>query len=317
MSLTLPTFSVQDLLERGVHFGHKRARWNPKMAPYIFKEHHGVHIIDLPQTIERMQQAFQVLFDCVKEGGRILFVGTKVQARAAIKEAALRCGQYYVNHRWLGGTLTNWRTVSESLKKLREIEDKISSDEFSAYTKKEQLDFHRRLEKYKLALGGIRDMGGLPDMLFVLDINKEMVAVREARHLGIPIIAVVDTNTDPSLVTYPIPGNDDALRAIEYYCDGVARTIIAGLQAEWNQRSQRGQQGAGSPTEGEPIVRPQRMTRDAGRSDREFTPRKAGESGRSGSRGFGASGGSRSSRAPRATTGGRENTSNPPSNPVS
>ncbi len=237
MSFVMPPVSLQDLLERGVHFGHKKARWNPKMAPYIYKDHYGVHIIDLPKTTTLLEKALRELYTCIKDGGRVLFVGTKLQARKAIKEAALRCGQYYVDHRWLGGTLTNWRTISASLKKLRDVEEKIASPEFSAYTKKEQLNFRRALDKYEQNLGGIRDMGGVPDLLFVIDINKEIIAVKEARHLGIPIIAVVDTNTDPTLVDFPIPGNDDALRAIEFYCDIAARTVILGLQEEFSQKS--------------------------------------------------------------------------------
>lgn len=268
MSFVLPTFSLKDLLERGVHFGHKRARWNPKMAPYIYKEHHGVHIIDLPKTITMMQQALNALYGCVKEGGRILFVGTKLQARSALQEAAQRCGQYYVNYRWLGGTLTNWKTVSESLKKLRDVEEKIDSPDFLSYTKKEQLDFNRSLEKYKKSLGGIRDMGGLPDMLFVIDINKEMVAVKEARHLNIPIVAIVDTNTDPSLVDYPIPGNDDALRAIEFYCDVMAKTVISGLQEEWAKISQRQANAEGEEGESKRSSRPARTERRFDHSDR-------------------------------------------------
>jgi small subunit ribosomal protein S2 len=233
MSFSLPKITVQDMLERGVHFGHKRSRWNPKMAPYIYKEHHGVHILDLPKTMTMMDRALKALYSCVRDGGRVLFVGTKLQARSAIQEAGTRCGQYYVNHRWLGGTLTNWKTVSESLKKLRDIEEKMASPDFGAYTKREQLDFQRKLDKYNQSLGGIRNMGGLPDMVFAIDINKEMVAIREARHLKIPIVAIVDTNTDPTLVDYAIPGNDDGLRAIQFYCDIVARTVISGLQEEF------------------------------------------------------------------------------------
>lgn len=237
MSFTVPTISLKELLDRGVHFGHKKARWNPKMAPYIYKEHHGVHIIDLPQTVMLLNKAMAVLHDNVKKGGRILFVGTKLQARKAIKESAIRCGQYYVDHRWLGGTLTNWKTISASLKHFREVEERVNSPEFSSYTKKEQLGFHRELGKCELALGGIRNMGGLPDMIFLIDANKESIVIKEARKLNIPTIAIMDTNTDPNLVTYPIPGNDDALRAIEFYCDVVAKTVLAGLQEEFDQKS--------------------------------------------------------------------------------
>lgn len=247
MSFVLPPVSLKDLLERGVHFGHKRARWNPKMAPYIYKEHYGVHIFDLPQTIQLLEVALREIYACVKEGGRLLMVGTKLQARQALREAATRCGQYYVDHRWLGGTLTNWRTVSASLKKLREVEERVESPEFEAYTKKEQLGFRRSLGKYEQSLGGIRDMGGIPDILFVIDINKEIIAVREANQLGIPIAAVVDTNTDPTLVTYPIPGNDDGLRAIEFYCDIVAKTVLLGLREELAKSSPEGMVGVAFP----------------------------------------------------------------------
>lgn len=232
MAFIPPNTSLQDLLERGVHFGHKSARWNPKMAPYIYKEHHGIHIIDLPKALSLMTVAMEALYNFVKEGSRVLFVGTKLQVRLAIKEAATRCGQYYINHRWLGGTLTNWRTISASIKKLRDLEEKIASPEFDSYTKKEQLRFNRELEKYELSLGGIKDMGGLPDVLFVIDTNKEMIAIKEARQLKIPIIAIIDTNSDPTGIDYPIPGNDDALRAIDFYCDMAARVVVAGLQEE-------------------------------------------------------------------------------------
>jgi small subunit ribosomal protein S2 len=237
MHFKQPDVTLQDLLERGVHFGHKSARWNPKMAPYIYKEHHGVHIIDLPQTLTCLARALEALYKTVLEGGRILFVGTKLPARDLIKEAALRCGQYYVNHRWLGGTLTNWHTISASLKKLREVESIIESPEFAAYTKKEQLGFRRSLDKFEQSLGGIKTMGGLPDMLFVLDTHKETIAVTEAKQLKIPIIAVIDTNSDPTGIDYPIPGNDDALRSIEFYCDIMARTVISGLQEELSQKN--------------------------------------------------------------------------------
>jgi small subunit ribosomal protein S2 len=237
MSFTVPAISLDDLLQRGVHFGHKRARWNPKMAPYIYKEHHGVHIIDLPQTVMLLNKAMIALHQCVKNGGRILFVGTKLQARKSIKESAIRCGQYYVDHRWLGGTLTNWKTISASLKHFREVEDRVNAPDFASYTKKEQLGFHRQLGKCELALGGIRNMGGLPDMIFLIDANKESIVVKEARKLKIPTIAIVDTNTDPNLVDYPIPGNDDALRAIEFYCDVVCKTVLSGLQEEFDQKN--------------------------------------------------------------------------------
>jgi len=233
MALNARELTLEELLYCGVHFGHKSARWNPKMKPYIHKVHHGVHIIDLRQTLLMLHKAMAALQHCVRTGGRVLFVGTKLQARAAIKEAATRCGQYYVNHRWLGGTLTNWKTISASLKHFRDTEEKVLSPDFASYTKKEQLVCRRSLEGYEANLGGIRNMGGLPDMLFVIDANKESIAVQEARKLGIPIIAIVDTNTDPTLIDYPIPGNDYASRAIQLYTTVVVEAVLSGLQEEF------------------------------------------------------------------------------------
>lgn len=232
MTFSLPSISLKNLLECGVHFGHRSSRWNPKMSQYIYKKHHGVHIIDLPQTIALLNRALEAVYDTISKGGRVLFVGTKLQARKAIREAALRCGQYYVDHRWLGGTLTNWKTVSASLKKLRDLEEKVASPEFASYTKKEQLGFRRMLDKYEQSLGGIKNMGGLPDMLFVIDTNKEAIAVREAQQMEIPVMAIVDTNSTPDNIDYLVPGNDDALKAIEFYCDIVARTVISGIEEE-------------------------------------------------------------------------------------
>ncbi len=229
---SLPPISVEMLLEKGVHFGHQVSRWNPKMAPYIYKSYNRVHIINLPQTLICLKRALEALFTTVKEGGRVLFVGTKMQAKNAIQEAAQRCGQYYVNHRWLGGMLTNWKTVSQSIGRMKEIENIIASPDFHKYSKKEQLDFHRHLEKLNRSLGGIRDMGDLPDIIFILDTNKEVCAVEEAKHLRIPIIAIVDTNSNPDGITYPIPGNDDASKAIGFYCDILSQTILQGIQAE-------------------------------------------------------------------------------------
>jgi len=235
MISTVPSASIQELLQAGVHFGHKKARWNPKMAPYIYKTHHNVHIIDLPQTAELLKKACDALCASVKNGGRILFVGTKFQAREAVKEAAERCGQYYVNHRWLGGMLTNWKTVSSSIRRLKAIEEKIASPDFDSYTKKEQISFHRTLEKYKMSLGGFREMGGLPNMLFVVDTRKDAIAIREARLLGIPVVGIVDTNVNPELVDYPIPGNDDGLRAIQLYCRFISDAALAGLAEELSE----------------------------------------------------------------------------------
>ncbi|HEY2526868.1 MAG TPA: 30S ribosomal protein S2 [Xanthobacteraceae bacterium] len=227
--MALPDFSMRQLLEAGVHFGHQAHRWNPKMSEYIFGTRNNIHIVDLSQSVPMMHRALQAISDTVAEGGRILFVGTKRQAQEAIAEAAKKSAQYYVNSRWLGGTLTNWKTVSNSIKRLRALDDMLSSNEAQAYTKKERLTLQRERDKLDRALGGIKDMGGLPDLLFVIDTNKEDIAIKEARRLGVPVAAVVDTNCDPDGITYVIPGNDDASRAITLYCDLVARAAIDGI----------------------------------------------------------------------------------------
>jgi len=228
--MTLPTFSMRQLLEAGVHFGHQSHRWNPKMSEYIFGERNNIHIIDLAQTVPMMHRMLQAVSDTVAEGGRILFVGTKRQASDSVSDAAKRCAQYYVNSRWLGGTLTNWKTISHSIQRLRKLEELLGdSGEAMALTKKERLKLTREREKLERALGGIKDMGGQPDMLFVIDTNKESIAIKEARRLGIPVAAVVDSNCDPDGITFPVPGNDDAGRAINFYCDMVARAAIDGI----------------------------------------------------------------------------------------
>src|ERR1041385_1175399 len=228
--MALPDYSMRQLLEAGVHFGHQAHRWNPKMSEYIFGVRNNIHILDLAQTVPMMHRALQAVSDTVAKGGRILFVGTKRQAQDAIADAAKRSAQYYVNSRWLGGTLTNWKTISASIKRLRQLEEMLSTAEAAAgYTKKERLTLTREKEKLERALGGIKDMGGLPDMLFVIDTNKEDIALKEARRLNIPIAAVVDTNCDPNGITYVVPGNDDAGRAISLYCDLVARAAIDGI----------------------------------------------------------------------------------------
>jgi small subunit ribosomal protein S2 len=233
--MALPDFSMRSLLEAGVHFGHQSHRWNPKMAEYIFGARNNIHILDLAQTVPMMHRALQAVSDTVAKGGRILFVGTKRQAQDAIADAAKRCAQYYVNSRWLGGTLTNWKTISASIKRLRQLEEMLSTPEAAAgYTKKERLTLTREKEKLDRALGGIKDMGGLPDLLFVIDTNKEDIALKEARRLNIPIAAIVDTNCDPNGITYVVPGNDDAGRAITLYCDLIAKAAIDGIS-----RSQR------------------------------------------------------------------------------
>ena len=232
--MALPDYSMRQLLEAGVHFGHQAHRWNPKMADYIFGSRNNIHLLDLAQTVPMMHRALQAVSDTVAKGGRILFVGTKRQAQDAIADAAKRSAQYYVNSRWLGGTLTNWKTISGSIKRLRKLEEMLSSGEAGAYTKKERLDLTREKDKLEKALGGIKDMGGLPDLLFIIDTNKEDIAIKEARRLNIPIAAIVDTNCDPDGISFVVPGNDDAGRAITLYCDLIAKAAIDGIS-----RSQR------------------------------------------------------------------------------
>ncbi len=227
--MALPDFSMRQLLEAGAHFGNRTQRWNPKMSPFIFGARNDIHIIDLTQTVPLLHQALVALRDVAAGGGRILFVGTKRQASEPVAAAAKRCAQYYVNHRWLGGTLTNWQTISNSIKRLRTIEETLSSAQGSGLTKKELLGLLRERDKLERSLGGIKEMGGLPNMLFVIDTNKESIAVAEARKLGIPVTAILDSNSDPDGITHPIPGNDDAARALSLYCDLVARAIIDGL----------------------------------------------------------------------------------------
>ncbi len=227
--MSLPDYSMRQLLEAGVHFGHQSHRWNPKMASYIFGTRNNIHIIDLAQTVPALSRALQAVSDAVAKGGRILFVGTKRQASDSIADAAKRSAQYFVNSRWLGGTLTNWKTISNSISRMKKIEEMLNSGDQGGYTKKERLTLSREKEKLELALGGIRDMGGVPDLLFVIDTNKEEIAIKEARRLGIPIAAIIDTNCNPEGITYPIPGNDDAARAINLYCDLIAKAAIDGI----------------------------------------------------------------------------------------
>jgi small subunit ribosomal protein S2 len=228
-TMALPEFSMRQLLEAGVHFGHQAHRWNPKMSDYIFGTRNNIHIIDLAQTVPMFHRALQAVSDTVAKGGRILFVGTKRQAQDSVADAAKRSAQYYVNSRWLGGTLTNWKTISESIKRLRKLDEMLTSGEAQGYTKKERLTLQRERDKLDRALGGIKDMGGVPDLLFVIDTNKEDIAIKEAQRLGIPVAAVVDTNCDPIGITFPVPGNDDASRAITLYCDLIARAAIDGI----------------------------------------------------------------------------------------
>lgn len=227
----LPAFSVSTLLDAGVHFGHKKHRWNPKMSPYIYGIREDIHIIDLNQTVGLLKRALNVIYETVKKNGKILFVGTKVQASSIIAEYAEKCGQHYVNHRWLGGMLTNWGTISKSIKKLENLEKILNDEELSsAYTKKELLDISRKCEKLQKSLGGIRTLNGKPDLLVIIDTNKEHLAIEEAVKLGLPIIAIVDTNSDPDNVNFPIPGNDDAIRSIKLYCSLMSDTALAGIE---------------------------------------------------------------------------------------
>ena len=230
--MTLPTFTMRQMLEAGVHFGHSTRRWNPKMEEFIFGSRNNTHILDLQQTMPMFQQALQALSDVASRGGRVLFVGTKRAAAEKIADTARNSGQYYVNHRWLGGMLTNWSTVSQSIRRLRDLEARFESGEINQLTKKEILHLTREQEKLERTLGGIKEMGGIPDMLFVIDTNKEAIAVQEANRLGIPVVAIVDSNANPDGVDYIVPGNDDAMRAITFYCQLVQEAVLDGLQAE-------------------------------------------------------------------------------------
>jgi small subunit ribosomal protein S2 len=230
--MALPDFSMRQLLEAGVHFGHQTQRWNPRMGEFIYGDRNGIHIIDLTQTHPMLEQALIAVRETVAKGGRILFVGTKRQAQKPIADAAERCAQYYMNHRWLGGTLTNWKTVSNSISRLKEIDEKQADGSLEGLTKKERLGMERDQAKLQASLGGIREMGGLPDLIFVIDVNKEDLAIAEAKKLGIPVVAVVDTNCSPDGVDYIIPGNDDAARAISLYCDLISRAALDGMTTQ-------------------------------------------------------------------------------------
>ncbi|WP_128253973.1 30S ribosomal protein S2 [Falsirhodobacter deserti] len=231
MDMALPDFSMRQLLEAGVHYGHQTARWNPRMAEFIYGDRNGIHIVDLTQTVPMLDKALQVVRDTVAKGGRVLFVGTKRQAQKPVADAAERCAQHYMNHRWLGGTLTNWKTVSNSIQRLKQLDELMESGA-EGLTKKERLNMEREQAKLQASLGGIRDMGGVPDLLFIIDVNKEDLAILEAQKLGIPVVAIVDTNASPKGVDYVIPGNDDAARAIGLYCDLVARAALDGMTAQ-------------------------------------------------------------------------------------
>lgn len=226
--MALPDFTMRQLLEAGVHFGHQTHRWNPKMAPFLFGVRNNVHIIDLAQSVPMLHQALKAVSDTVANGGRVLLVGTKRQAQEAVADSARRSAQYFVNARWLGGMLTNWKTISLSIARLRKLEELLTGDQHGL-TKKERLNLSREREKLERNLGGIKEMGGVPDLIFVIDTNREKIAVEEARRLGIPVVAILDSNCDPDGITYPVPGNDDAGRAITLYCDLIARAAIDGL----------------------------------------------------------------------------------------
>ncbi len=229
--MSLPTFTMRQLMEAGVHFGHQTRRWNPSMKQYLFGVRNGIHIIDLQQTVPMLYRAMETARDVVSKGGRVLFVGTKRQAAGKIAEAAKKCGQYYVNHRWLGGMLTNWKTISLSIKRLKQLDERLSGDT-KGLTKKEMLQLTRQRDKLEKALGGIKEMGGQPDLIFVIDTNREEIAIEEANKLKIPVVGILDSNSSPKGVNYPVPGNDDALRAIDLYCDLIADSVLAGIQQE-------------------------------------------------------------------------------------
>ena len=235
--MALPDYSMSELLEAGAHFGHQKHRWNPKMEPFIFGVRNNIHILDLSQTIPLLHKALTAVRDVTKSGGRILFVGTKRQGQEIIANAANDCAQYYMNHRWYGGTLTNWKTISNTIKRLRTIEDVLDNDDLSGLTKKELLKLNREKEKLDTSIGGIKDMGGLPDLIFVLDTVKEQIAIQEATKLNIPIAAIIDSNSNPDGITYPIPGNYDSTKAISLFCDLISKAALDGIAQSQNETS--------------------------------------------------------------------------------
>ena len=235
--MALPDYSMSELLEAGAHFGHQKHRWNPKMEPFIFGVRNNIHILDLSQTIPLLHRALTAVRDVTKSGGRILFIGTKRQGQEIIANAANDCAQYYMNHRWYGGTLTNWKTISNTIKRLRTIEELLDNDDLSGLTKKELLKLNREKEKLDTSIGGIKDMGGLPDLIFVLDTVKEQIAIQEATKLNIPIAAVIDSNSNPDGITYPIPGNDDSTKAISLFCDLISKAALDGIAQSQNETS--------------------------------------------------------------------------------
>ncbi len=260
--MALPDFTMRQLLEAGVHFGHRTYRWNPKMAQYLYGARNGIHIIDLQQTVPMLHRALEAIRDVAAQGGRVLFVGTKRQAQEPIAEAAKRAGQHYVHHRWLGGMLTNWKTISVSINRLKQLDaaaEQGESAEGGRLTKKERLNQERDREKLERSLGGIKDMGGLPNIMFIIDTNKEEIAIDEARRLGIPVVAIVDSNSDPAGIAFPIPGNDDASRAINLYCELVSQAVLDGIRTEMEQSEAGEATTAPAAAEGgEPAEEPRR-----------------------------------------------------------
>jgi small subunit ribosomal protein S2 len=301
--MALPNITMRQLLEAGVHFGHQSHRWNPKMAPFIYGSRNNIHIIDLTQTVPLLHQALLAVSDVVAKGGRVLFVGTKRQASEAVADAAKSCAQYFVNHRWLGGTLTNWRTISNSIKRLKSLEE-LFQGEHHGLTKKELLQLTREKDKLERSLGGIKDMGAVPDLMFVIDTNKESIAIAEARKLHMPVVAIVDSNCDPEGISHPIPGNDDAGRAITLYCDLIARAAIDGIERA---------QGAGGVDLGaaeEPIAEPglegEEKSEPPAQPDRRPKKRPARGDARGAARGAARGDGKRPPRKPMAAVGAEQ-----------
>jgi len=234
--MSLPAFNMRELIEAGVHFGHKTKRWNPRMAPYIYGVRNDIHIIDLGKTVPMLHAALAAIKDVAAQNGRVLIDCAKRQASEPVAEAAKRCGQYYINQRWLGGLLTNWKTIQASIKRLRKLDENLNTPNIG-FTKKELLSMNRERDKLEASLGGIKDMGGLPDMIFIIDTGKEDLAVKEARNLNIPMVAIVDSNCSVDGITYPIPGNDDSSRAIRLYCQLVSDAVLTGLQESLSRSS--------------------------------------------------------------------------------
>jgi len=245
--LSLPEFSMKELLEAGVHFGHQTHRWNPKMKDFIYGEHNNIHIIDLSQTMGMLKNALGAVKEVTQSGGRILFVGTKRQASETISESASQCAQYYVNHRWLGGTLTNWKTISNTIARLKSIQETLDEEESAGLTKKELLKLTRERDKLELSIGGIKNMGSLPDLIFVIDTVREQIAIKEANKLNIPIAAIIDTNCDPEGITYPIPGNDDSTKSIKLYCDLVSQAVLDGISIQSQKVQEENQEKKEKP----------------------------------------------------------------------